>query len=283
MEKKHTQFRIIADSSANLTGLEHIPFASVPLKIITAEKEYVDVAGMDVAGMLADLKSYKGRSSSSCPNAEEWLNAFGDAEYVFGVTITSGLSGAYNAAQAAKQIYEAEHPSRHVFIVDSLSTGPEAAMLVEKLEELILAGLPFGDICKEIKAYQHKTGLLFMLKSLTNFANNGRVKPAVAKLAGVLGICIVGKASAEGTLEPMDKCRGQRKSIAAILQHLKESGYRGGRLRIAHVCNEEGAMELRNRILEAFPTSDIKICSTMALCSFYAEEGGLLVGYEANG
>ncbi len=280
MEKKHTPFRIVADSSADLVSLPHIPFAAVPLKIITSEKEYVDVEGMDVAGMIADLKVYKGKSSSSCPNMEEWLNAFGDAEYVFAVTITSGLSGAFNAAQAAKQIYEAEHPDRHVFVVDSLSTGPEEALLVVKLEELILAGMAFEDICKEIKAYQNRTGLLFMLKSLTNFANNGRVSPAVAKLAGVLGICIVGKASAEGTLEPMDKCRGQKKSIAAIVDHLKDSGFSGGKLRIAHVFNEEGASELKKRINEEFPGADIHVYNTMGLCSFYAEEGGLLVGYE---
>ncbi len=281
MEKKYSQFRIVADSSTDLLSLEHIPFSAVPLKIITSEKEYIDVEDLDVAGMIADLKSYKGKSSSSCPNTDEWLKAFGDAEYVFGVTITSGLSGAFNAAQIAKQMYEADHPERHVFIIDSLSTGPEEAMLVEKLEELILADLPFDAICKEIKAYQEKTGLFFMLKSLTNFANNGRVSPAVAKFAGMLGICIVGQASVEGTLEPMDKCRGQKKSITAIINHLKDRGYQNGRIRIAHVFNEEGALELKKRIVEEFHTTDIKIHNTMGLCSYYAEEGGLLVGYEA--
>lgn len=282
MEKKHAHFRIVADSSTDLVSLAQVPFAAVPLKIITSEKEYLDVEGMDVPGMLADLKSYKGKSSSSCPNTDEWLTAFGDAEYVFCVTITSGLSGAFNSAQAAKQIYEAEHPDRHVFILDSLSTGPEEAMLVEKLEELILAGLPFEDICKEIQAYHQRTGLFFMLKSLTNFANNGRVSPAVAKLAGVLGICIVGKASEVGTLEPTDKCRGQKKSIAAIVDHLKDSGFHGGKVRIAHVFNEDGAMELKDKILAQFHTADIKVYNTMGLCSYYAEEGGLLVGYETN-
>lgn len=282
MKKNKAQFRIVADSSTDLISLEHIPFEPVPLKIITSEKEYPDIDGMDVAGMIADLKSYKGKSSSSCPNTDEWLNAFGDAEYVFGVTITSGLSGAFNAAQAAKQIYETEHPDRHVFILDSLSTGPEEALLVEKLEELILSGMSYDAICTEITAYQKKTGLFFMLKSLTNFANNGRVSPTVAKLAGVLGICIVGKASAEGTLEPMDKCRGQKKSIATIIRHLKDSGFHGGKIRIAHVFNQDGALELKEQIAKEFHTDDIKIYNTRGLCSYYAEEGGLLIGYEIN-
>ncbi len=276
----YSKFRIVADSAADLNRLQQVPFSAAPLKVITTQKEYLDEEGLDVAGMVEYLKNYRGKSTSSCPNPDEWLKAFGNAEYVFGVTLTSGLSGSYNGAQAAKQLYEAEHPDRHVFLIDSLSAGPGETILVEKLEELILSGLSFEEICVQIKEYQEKTGLVFMLESLTNFANNGRVSPAVAKIAGLLGICIVGKASAEGTLEPTDKCRGRKKSIEAIVNHLKKQGFSHGKIRIAHCFNESGALELREKILEAFQTADIKIYQTGGLCSFYAETGGLLVGYD---
>ncbi len=275
------KYRIVADSAADLFSLEKVSFCAAPLKIITKEKEYVDIQGLDIENMVNDLKNYKGKSTSSCPNADEWLTAFGDAEYIFAVTLTSGISGSYNAAEVAKQIYETEHPERHVFVIDSLSAGPGETILVEKLEELILSGMNYDDICKEIKKYQKNTGLLFVLESLTNFANNGRVNPAVAKIAGVLGICIVGKASDEGTLEPLNKCRGMKKSLSTIVEHLKESGFKHGKILIAHCFNEDGAFALKQHILDAFGNADIRIYKTMGLCSFYAEKGGLLVGYEA--
>lgn len=200
MENKYNMFRIVADSAADLFALESVPFSAAPLKVITDEKEFYDVEDLDVTEMVDYLKSYKGKSTSSCPNPDEWLKAFGDSQYIFAVALTSGISGSYNAAEVAKQIYESEHPDRKVFVVDSLSAGPGETILVEKLEELIVSGLSFDEICKEIKSYQKKTGLLFILQSLTNFANNGRVSPAVAKIAGLLGICIVGQASEEGTL-----------------------------------------------------------------------------------
>ncbi len=280
MDNKYAQFRIVADSAADLFALKEVPFCAAPLKVITAEKEYLDIEGLDVAQMVEDLKAYKGKSTSSCPNTDEWLKAFGDAKYVFGVTLTSGLSGSYNAAQIAKQVYEEEHPDRHVFLVDSLSAGPGETILVEKLQELILSGLTYEDICRQIKAYQKNTGLTFMLQSLTNFANNGRVSPTLAKICGVLNICVVGKASTEGTLEPTNKCRGEKKAIEAIVNHLKEQGFRQGKIRIAHCFNESGATELKHKILKVFPKADIKIYKTNGLCSFYAEKGGLLVGYE---
>ncbi len=280
MEKNYNSYKIVADSAADLFTLEYVPFSAAPLKVITDEKEFCDVEGLDVTEMVDYLKSYKGKSTSSCPNPDEWLKAFGDSQYIFAVSLTSGISGSYNAAEIAKQIYETEHPDRKVFVVDSLSAGPGETILVEKLEELIVSGLSFEDICKEIKSYQKKTGLLFVLQSLTNFANNGRVSPAVAKLAGFLGICIVGKASDEGTLEPLKKCRGFKSSIENLVNLLKENGFNGGKIRIAHCFNESGANELKQMILEKFHNAEIKIYKTKGLCSFYAEKGGLLVGYE---
>ena len=97
--------KILSDSASDLLALPHIPFETAPLKIITDKKEYVDNHRLSVEGMVNDLKIYKGRSSTSCPNTEEWLAAFGDAEEIYCVTLTGTLSGSYNAAMTAKLAY----------------------------------------------------------------------------------------------------------------------------------------------------------------------------------
>ena len=274
------KIKIVADSSSDLFTLDNADFAVASMKIITAEREFVDDRNLDLEEMIRFFKSYKGRSQSSCPNPEDWLKTFGDAEEVFCVAITSGLSGSYNAACIAKEMYEAEHPGRRVFVIDSLSAGPELTLIVEKLEELICAGKSFEEICAYIPEYQKNTGLLFMLESLNNFAANGRVSPAVAKIAGVLGIRIVGKASDEGTLEPTDKCRGEVKSLNAILKHLKESGLKTGKVQLAHCLNESAANTLKSMIEAELPEVTVNSGINLGLCSFYAEKGGLLVGFE---
>ncbi len=280
MEIQSVQSRIVADSAADLTTLNQVPFAAAPLKVIAGEREFLDTEALNVAEMVDYLKTYKGKSTSSCPNPDEWLKTFGDAQEVFGVALTSGISGSYNAARAAQRIYEADHPDRRVYIVDSLSAGPGETILVEKLEELISAGMEFEQICTAIEEYRKQTGLVFILESLTNFANNGRVSPAVAKIAGFLGICIVGRASDAGTLEPLKKCRGSKKAQDAIVELLGEKGFHGGKIRIAHCFNEEGAHQLKDKIIALYPHADIRIYPTGALCSFYAEAGGLLVAYD---
>ncbi len=273
------KIKIVADSSANLLKLGNISFASVPLKIITNEREFVDDANLDVDCMVKWFDSYNDKSKTSCPNPLDWMNAFDDADEVYCVTITSGLSGSYNAACIAKEMYEDKYNKR-VCVIDSLSAGPELVLIVEKLEEYIEQNLSFEEICEKIEEYKQNTGLVFILESLKNFAANGRVSPTVAKIAGVLGIRIVGKASNEGTLEPTDKCRGETKSISALYNNLVKSGLSHGKVRIAHCCNENAAKELARLINEKLPKVDVAIHTCLGLCSYYAEKGGMLVGFE---
>lgn len=272
--------KIVADSSANLMERQAVAFGVAPMKIITAQQEFVDDERLNLEETVQFFHTYKGRSQTSCPNPEDWLTAFGDAEDIFCVTITSALSGSHNTACIARDMYEAEHPGRRVFVIDSLSAGPELTLLVEKLEQLILEGKSYEEISAEISRYQQQTGLLFMLESLNNFAANGRVFPAVAKIAGVLGIRIVGRASAGGTLEPTDKSRGEAKALEAIVRHLKESGLKTGKVRLAHCMNEEGAQRLKEMILAELPQVTVTVGKNLGLCSYYAEKGGLLVGFE---
>ena len=140
--------KIVLDSSADMPREKSIPLACVPLKIITSEKEYVDNESLDVSGMIADLRSYSGKSSTSCPNPQEFLSAFGEAEYVFCITITGSLSGSNNAANIAAREYESLHEGRRVHVIDSLSTGPELVLIARKIEEEILAGKSFAQAAK---------------------------------------------------------------------------------------------------------------------------------------
>ena len=275
------KFKIVSDSSSNIFSFPGVSFASVALKINTASAEYVDDENLDVAKMVHALQENKGKSGTSCPNVHDWLQAFDGADHIFAITITSNLSGSYASAQQAKAIYEENNPGAKVFVVDSLSTGPEMRLIMERIREWIEEKLPFELIKEKIQEYQKKTHLLFSLESLTNLARNGRVNPAVAKIAGVLGIRMVGCASEVGTLQPLHKCRGEKKALETIFKEMVERGFEGGRARIAHCFNPEAAASLKETILAAFPKSDIFIEPATALCSFYAEKGGLLVGFES--
>jgi len=272
--------KIVADSSANLCTTPDNSIVSVPLTLRTDEKEFVDNAALDIKEMTDYLASYKGKSGSACPSSQDWVDAFGDAEEVFAIAITSNLSGSFNSLRIAKEQYEEEYPDRKVCIIDSLSAGPELKLIVEKIQELHAQDKSFEEICDAVTEYQKNTHLIFCLKSLTNLANNGRVSPAVAKIAGVLNIHVTGIASSVGTLEQREKARGPKKALVSVDKLMKEFNYNGGKVIIDHCFNEADANALKDQIIATYPNADVRIAETRGLCSFYAEVGGLMVGFE---
>lgn len=274
------KIKIVADSSSDIFNLEKVAYSVAPLKIITKDREFTDNGTLDVAQMVDYLKEYKGKSSTSCPNYCDWLDTFGDAEEIFCVTVTGALSGSFNAAMMAKRTYEEQYPYKKVYVINTLSAGPETALIVEKLGEFVKADLSFEQICEKIESYNKQTRLLFMLESMRNLANNGRVSHLVAKMAGILGIRLIGKASDKGELEPISKCRGEKMALETIVENMTRLGFKGGKVHIAHCFNEKAAKELAEKIKSVCKDVKIKLYSCKGLCSFYVEKGGILIGFE---
>ncbi len=273
-------FKIVSDSSSNLFSLPDVPYETVPMKVITTEKEYVDDGKLDIEAMAEEIYHTKGRSGSSCPNAHEWLSAFEGADRVFAIAITGQLSGSYASALQAAQEYEATHVGAKVLVINSLSAGAELALVIDGLRRQILKHKDFDAICQWVAEYMSHTHTVFSLQSLTNLARNGRVSPALAKVAGIMGIRIVGVASEEGTLQDLYKARGEKKALATIYSEMKARGYGGGRVRISHCLNADAAAALAACIWEEFPGAEVTVDPCGGLCCFYAERGGLIVGYE---
>jgi len=261
-------------------AISGVNYTTVPMKVLGAE-EYVDTPALDLVGMVEDLKVFKGKSGSSCPNVQEWVDAFGDADEVFGVTISRNLSGSYNAACQAAETYMEANPGKKVHIFDSFSAGPEQAMIVDKIAACVAEGCDFDAVIAKVEEYQNNTHILFCLESLTNLARNGRVNPAVAKIAGVLGIRVIGDAQ-NGQIVPAHKVRGHKKAMQTIVNMMEELGfYDGALIRVAACFAEAQANDLKELVLNKWPNTRFVMEHTTALCSFYAEAGGLMIGIEA--
>lgn len=273
------KMKIVADSSANLLKIDKVDFQSVPLKIVAGDTEFVDDENLDVSEMVNFMKSYKGKSGTACPGVGDWLDSFEGADVIFCFTISSKLSGSYNSAMTAKQQYEEENPGKKVYLLDTLSAGPMMKLAVEKARDLIVEGKDPKDINEEMIQYLIDTDITFCLESMNNLANNGRVSVAAATFASILGIRAVGDAVG-GVIQARDKCRGEKRAIAGILKNMESLGYKGGRVYVDHCQNLEAAQKLEAHVKAKYPEAEFTFGETRGLCSFYAEKGGLMIGYE---
>ncbi|WP_304948773.1 DegV family protein [Streptococcus sinensis] len=277
-------WKIIADSGCDYREIADLAndtsFKSVPLTIQVDSEIFVDDANLDIDDMMEKMYATSTASKSACPSPDDYLRSFEGAENIFVVTITGSLSGSHNSAQLAKKLFLEEHPTAHIHVIDSLSAGGEVDLIITKLNELIKEGLSFNEIVEAITHYQEKTKLLFVLAKVDNLVKNGRLNKLIGAVVGLLNIRMVGEASKTGTLELLQKARGAKKALTAAVDEVLKAGYKGGRIIIAHRNNEKFCQQFSSLIKEKFPAADISFLPTSGLCSFYAEEGGLLLGYE---
>ena len=271
-------YKIVSDSSSDILNIEGINFESVPLTILTEEKEYVDDKNLNVDEMVNDLREYQGKSQTSCPSTGRYIESFNGNDEIYVVTITSKLSGSYNSAVLAKNMYLEDHPNAKIHVFDSLSTGPEMKLLIEKIIELKNNGCSFEEVVEKASTYLESTELFFCLESIHNLAVNGRVSKLADIATRLLNIRIVGKAK-EGVLHMLNKCMGAKKALRTMFEFIKEK-CNGVKIRIAHVNNIHFAENLKNLILTAFQNAQIEIYKSTGLCSYYAEEGGVLIAFE---
>ena len=195
------------------------------------------------------------------------------------MTISSNLSGSYNSAMIAKEMVLESHPDKKIHVMDSLSTGGEMVLAIRKANELIGQGLEFEDVVKELEVYYAPRQVLFALSCFDNLVKNGRMSRVVGFVAGKMGMRIVGRGSDEGKLEMLHKTRGETRTLAFILEEMDRRGYQGTPVVISHCFNENAAHLLRHGIETKWPGADVTILPCSGLTSFYAQDGGIIVGY----
>ncbi|KHD45491.1 DegV family protein [Streptococcus hongkongensis] len=277
-------WKIVADSGCDLTALtnenDQIVYERVPLTIRIGQENFNDDFNLDVDQMMSTMYASSEAATSSCPSPDAFMQAFKGADNVIAITITGSLSGSNNSARLGKEMLLEENPNLNIHIIDSLSAGGEMDLIVLELERLISKGLTFDQVVKEITDYQKKTGLLFALAKVDNLVKNGRVSKLLGTVIGLMNIRMVGCASEEGRLELLQKARGQKKAVLSIVDEMKKAGYNGGKVFVCHRNNEKICHQILEKLKESFPTATMAIANSSGLCSFYAEEEGILLGYE---
>ena len=280
------KWKIVADSGCDYRQLNNLApdteFVSVPLTIQIGADTFVDQADLDIDKMMEVMYASSEAASSACPSPQAYQTAFEGAENVVVITLTGGLSGSFNAARVARDMFVEEHPEVNIHLIDSLSAGGEMDLIVDEINRLIATGLEFEELVQAITTYQENSKLLFVLAKVDNLVKNGRLNKLVGTVVGLLNIRMVGEASSEGKLELLQKARGHKKSVTAAFEEMKKAGYNGGRIVMAHRNNAKFFQQFSELVKASFPNAVIEEVPTSGLCSFYAEEGGLLMGYETS-
>ncbi len=277
------EWMLVCDTSCEIRALETVSgagFALAPFKIRIGGREYVDLPTLNTGAMLAAMTDYNGASTTACPSPEEWAAQFLQADNAIALTISSNLSGSYNAAMAARAAVLEEHPEKNIFVLDTLSCAGALAAAAELADRRIAEGADFDTLCAELTAFNAAGHILFALSSFDNLAKNGRVSRVVGFIAGRLNMRVLGRRTKDGRIDFFFKTRGETRVLARILEQMASDGYDGKRpVYISHCDNAAAAQLLEHGIHAKWPDAPLRVLPCAGLCSFYAQDKGLIITY----
>lgn len=273
------KYKIIVDSSSNLhpgyiTDPE-VGFDVAPLTVIVDNKQYIDDGHCSIDEMLERIMQSKSVSSSSCPSLNDFLSRMTGADKYIVITIAQKLSGSYNSAMIAKNLYSSPED---VFVIDSKLVAGTMELMTNKAYELIKANKSFEEIQVELTKYRDQMKLLFILSHFDVFIKNGRINKFIGLIASTLHIKPV-LYGVDGEIKIKDKCRTIKKAIEKLIEDIGEfaSTTLHKNCIISHTQALEDANKIKRAIESRYQFDSVTIRENQALCSYYAMPGGLIV------
>ena len=278
--------KIVADSCCDLAAelKAYTKAAIAPLTITIEGQDYVDDGSVDIPSYLEAMKASSKPARSACPSPQLYADLLGDDEDSFVITLSSKLSGSYNAAELGVQLASEEHPGKRIHVFDSESASAGETYLALMVRDLIEAGRSFEEIVKTVEEKIRTLHTLFVLDSLENLVKNGRVSRAVALIAGVLSIRLVMSDDGTGAIKQLSKARGIKNALSQMVDTVKkhtEGLAEGSQRLVLSYCNcLERAKDVSRMIKERCPAiGEIVMTPTAALSSMYAYDGGIVIAY----
>lgn len=281
-------YRIIIDSCGELSDSlkQDGHFANVALTLDVDGYQIRDDETFDQADFLRRVKASPHCPKSSCPAPAAYMEAFGEQpERIYMVTLSAQLSGSYNSAMLAKQLYEEQMMEQYgeirtkIYVFDSKSASVGETLIGMKVQEYEKAGDSFEEIVEKVERYISEMNTFFVLETLESLRKNGRLSNLKAMVATALNIKPVMGSTDIGTIQQLGQARGMNKALEnmvnkmlAVTKNCEEKV-----LAISHCNCPERAQRVKEYIEKLASFKHIMILDTAGVSSLYASDGGVIL------
>ena len=224
-------YEIVTDSSCNLTEelIDEFGLHVLPLTFMSDGKQYQSY----LKGERTDLKQFytmmrEGKVfTTSLPNLSdseallrEILERGKDILYI---GFSSGLSGTFEATELLLRELKEEYPERTVYAVDTLAASGGQGLLVWHAMQRVKAGESIEQVRDWLENNKLNLAHWFTVDDLMFLFRGGRVSKTSAWAGTMLNIKPVMHVNNEGRLIPVEKVRGRKKSLHALVDHMEKT------------------------------------------------------------
>ena len=255
-------------------------FCTVPLTLQIDDTEIIDDATFEQADFLARVAASENSPKSACPSPDAYMQAMeGEADHIYVITLSSQLSGSYNSACLAKDLYLEDNEEKQIRVIDSKSASIGESLIGLKIAECEEAGMSFEEVCAQADDYVKQQHTFFVLESLETLRKAGRLSDLKAKIASTLNIKPIMGSTEEGSIQQLGQARGMVKamdkmvdSMMAVTTDCEEKV-----LAISHCNCLERALQLKQKVEKMASFKKIFVVDTAGVSSMYANDGGLIM------
>lgn len=231
-------------------------------------KQYSDDLGQSIPFEEFYQRMAQGaETKTSQVNVEEFMEYFEPflkaGQDILHVTLSTGLSGVYNSACAAKDELLEKYPDRKICIVDSLGASSGYGLIMETLADLRDQGMGLQELFQWIENKKLHMHHWFFSTDLSFYVKGGRISKAAGWFGTALKICPLLNMNDEGKLIPRFKIRGKKAVIKKIVEEMVLCADDGkdysGKCFISHSGCMEDAREVAALVEETFPKLNGKV------------------------
>ena len=261
-------FSVFADGTANLPGSMLDGISLLPCDYTVngkPETYYGDVDHFDGHAFYDSLRNGS-VVRTSLLNTQLFISKFTPllekGQDIIYVSMSSGISGTYNAAVAAAKELMEEFKGRFVHIVDSHGCGFGNGMLALQAASLSRDGVDVKEAARILDDEVPHTCQYFTVDDLNFLKGTGRISGFSAAIGTALNLKPILLGNNEGQIVSCGKARGRKKSIVALVEKYKEKKLDEGakRIFISHGDCLEDAKALADKIRQITPSLPITIC-----------------------
>ncbi|WP_139653095.1 DegV family protein [Raoultibacter phocaeensis] len=263
-------FEIVTDSSSNLTEdmIDDFGLHILPLTFMVDGEQYQSY----LKGEHTDLKQFytmmrDGKViTTSLPNLADSEKLFRDlledGQDVLYLGFSSGLSGTYEAIDLLLKDLKKEFPERTIRSIETLAASGGEGLLVYYAVQKKREGVGIDEVAEWVKDNRLNLAHWFTVDDLMFLFRGGRVSKTSAWAGTMLNIKPVLHVDDEGHLIPMEKVRGRKKSLNALVDHMRKSAIAPISEQVVFITHGdclEDAEYIAGKVREEFGVSEVHI------------------------
>ena len=262
---------ILSGCSAADLRREH--FERIGVKYICFHYMMDDVVYPDDLGRTMPAEEFYARMAKGAMTKTSQINISEYEDYfasfckqgldVVHVTLSSGISGTYNAARLAAIVTQERFPEREIYVVDSLGASSGYGLLLDTAAAMRDQGMSAKELAAWIEQNRLRLHHWFFSTDLSSYVRGGRISKTAAFFGGVFEICPLLNMDSEGHLVPRKKVRTKKTVIREIVDRMEENAENGldysGKCFISMSACREDAEEVARLVEERFPRLNGKV------------------------